>query len=365
MCASQLTDKEYHDRFMAILVDKKKNNTYKFALARFLLDYSISSNKSLKIRYSKIAKSFFKYYWLQECKSRLRQGPINQTPEVITIIRAEFADDVYPQSYKEIQKKYKKEIKCCIDKIVMNCFDDVIHRFHNSINVEPKNIFFDYFAIQYPESGNARIDKHGGILLNNDARSFFRKNYESLYKSVILEWIRFLERKNIGIPYLVQKIEGIEKGPRNQSAFLKKLKPFVDNCFYCNAPFNSKETPNVDHVIPYDYINDTDLWNLVLTCRECNCKKSGSLPPKKFISDLLTRNKSYIHMGKINEEMKKSLTKLSYEPYGLILSQEEQSKSKNGSEITLEQICEQRGIYWHYDNASKHGYQTSKKLVQN
>lgn len=69
---------DFLDLFMGIM-RASKNNTYKFALARFLLEYS-SKNTGISVRYEKIAEYFLRYYWDQECRSKLRQGPSNQTP---------------------------------------------------------------------------------------------------------------------------------------------------------------------------------------------------------------------------------------------------------------------------------------------
>ncbi len=318
---------EFLKTFIAILKDKKgKNNTYKFALARFLLEYSISDYESNQVPYPDIAKCFFKYYWLQECKSRLRQGPRNQPPRIISKIRKEFPDDAYPVKFDDMCKKNPDKIKNCIEEITKICRKDVIHRFQQ-IGGSEKKLFYDYFAIRYNDaSGNAKTDPKGGILLNKDALRFFRNNFSALYLSVILEWIRFLERRNSGIPNLVKKIEGMDKGPRDQNKFKKCLTPFEINCFYCGLDLKPGRKTHVDHVIPFDYIADTNLWNLVLACQGCNCEKLGSLPPKIYIDKLITRNAA--HKKKI-PKLEKSLDDLKYDD---------------------------RDIYRHYSNANEYGY---------
>ena len=72
------THSEFQNKFMSILKTPNKNNTYKFAQARFLLDYC-NRHTEPAVKYSVIARYFFKYYWLQECKARLRQGPKKST----------------------------------------------------------------------------------------------------------------------------------------------------------------------------------------------------------------------------------------------------------------------------------------------
>ncbi len=84
-----IDDEEFRYTFIGILSKRSKNNTYKFVLARFLLEHSHRCDKQ-RVKYSEIAKYFFKYCWLQECKSKLRHGPKNQILSVITEIHKEF-----------------------------------------------------------------------------------------------------------------------------------------------------------------------------------------------------------------------------------------------------------------------------------
>ena len=83
-------------------------------------------------------------------------------------------------------------------------------------------IFYDYLALEYHDSAdNKKIDPRGGIRLNPAAVSFLKENHVLLDMVVVLEWLRFLERLNIGTPKLTSKIDGRFIGARNQGAFKK------------------------------------------------------------------------------------------------------------------------------------------------
>lgn len=60
--------------FIHIISKGKKDNTYKFALAKFLLDYSLKLQdiEDTKIYYDEISEAFLKYYWFQECKYKIK-----------------------------------------------------------------------------------------------------------------------------------------------------------------------------------------------------------------------------------------------------------------------------------------------------
>ncbi|MCY4490536.1 MAG: HNH endonuclease [Thaumarchaeota archaeon] len=330
---AEYSDSEFRSRFIEILRDKMgKNNTYKFALARFLLEHSRDST-SVIVTYQNIADCFFKYYWLQECKSRLRQGPKNQNPKIITIIRKEFPNKTYPLKFDDMCIKYHEKVERCRKQIAAVCRKDVIHRFQ-SVNGLEEKMFYDYFAKHHHTSGNATTDPHGGILLNVNAMEFLKENFAPLYKSTILEWIRFIERRNLGVPNLVKKIEGIVDGPRNQAKYRNVLTPFEPDCFYCGYRLDSKKT-HVDHVLPFDYIADTNLWNLVLACQKCNCEKLGHLPPEYYIDKLINRN--HMHKNDIRG-LEKSLDTLNFDSHD---------------------------ISRHYSNAKDYGYVVLKKFPKN
>ena len=319
----------FRDSFIGAITSRgAKNNTYKFALARFLLDHCNGPDPSTKVRYEEIGRAFFKYYWLQECKSRLRQGPEKQTPRVISIIRKRFPEPIYPQSFAEISSEKPHEIAECVKEITKRCFNDVIPRFQKTSG-EERRIFYTYFAKSYHDAAdNRKVDPGGGILLNPAAISFLRENYVPLYKAVMLEWIRFLERIN-DVPNLVRKVEGSTPGIRNQAALRGPLEEIDSICFYCSKDLRgggtAKGKTHVDHVIPYDYIGDTEMWNAVLACSTCNCTKLDRLPQCHYVEKLIRRNREN---GASNRKLRDSLARL-----------------RSADDVR-----------WHYENAQRHGY---------
>ena len=111
-------DGDFRDAFTSIISRRgRKNNTYKFAWARFLLDHSHDSGRVLglyeragkaaepadapagQVTYAEIARYFFVYYWPLVCKTRLRQGPASQPPEVTQAIEGEFDRGPIPSRY--------------------------------------------------------------------------------------------------------------------------------------------------------------------------------------------------------------------------------------------------------------------------
>src|SRR5918997_1959142 len=93
----QITESDFLYYFNSIITKGKKGNTYKFALARFLLDYSyaldeahirnnIADNKLETIDLTIIAKAFLEYYWHQICKYKIKQNYNTEKPPLIVKI---------------------------------------------------------------------------------------------------------------------------------------------------------------------------------------------------------------------------------------------------------------------------------------
>ena len=320
-------DHEILGAFAGIVTEGHKNNTYKFALARFLLDHAARGGPE-QVRYKQIAEHFMRYYWVQECKFRLRQGPANQQPEIITIIREEFPEHAYPQTFAEIGRERPESVKRCVARITRVCFDDVVPRFQK-VGGRERRIFYKYIASECRGgSDNKKIDPGGGILVNREAMRVLRDNRAALHSTVTLEWAKFLEKRNPGMPNMVKKAECAMADSHDQQKFLGVLEPFFGSCFYCRGELARNKCMRVDHVIPYDYIGDTELCNLVLACQKCSCKKKGQLPPRPLFDKLLERNSNSRYLAEIPR---------------LGESVENMSVGRIGME-------------WHYANAKLRGY---------
>ena len=298
----ETTDEEFEQIFMHILDQGAKDNDYKIAFARFLLEYSQYKTET-HVEFSTIAEYYLKYYWPQVCNSKLRQSPqIVKKPEVIQIIENEFDKPYYPQTFDKIKQEEPVKIENCIKNIVKKCFEHVTYAFQNvkigDETIDKAPIFFEYKIRGYKkrhdrEKDTPLIDRDYGINLNPDVMSFFKLRNVSLNKAVTLEWARFLEEINVGVPKLIAKIE--DKIPsRNLTTERAALEPVEKNCFYCRIPLESVEN-DIEHVIPFAYVRENEMWNLTRACKQCNCKKLGSLPsPKeKWLGKLFERNKKY------------------------------------------------------------------------
>jgi len=181
------------EEFRKIVLKSRKNNSYKFALAKFLLDYSkqCSIVEDKKIDYKVIAKAFLEYYWKQVCEYNLMQVSINQnTPIVVTII----------QNYCNQTNIDRNEI---IREIANKCFKDVIPRFQYT-----NNTFYRHYHQLQHKSYKMPPDDMRYIYLFKESIELFRENYEELNVEVVEEWGRFLEKINGKLEFELFRILG-------------------------------------------------------------------------------------------------------------------------------------------------------------
>lgn len=295
-------------QFTKIIIKGRKDNTYKFALARFLLDYSnnleenyiknlIKSKQNEIIPYAKIAKAFLKYYWHQECKYKIRQNHIpSKPPAVIKIIRKVFGTTYIPKSFTDMKDDLISKAE---ELILENVFGNVKHKksivvpkFQNVLQgtkVKEFKVFYDY--------------DEDSIQVYPDAIQFFHDNYSLLHKLVILEWAKFLEKNN-NTPRLISRLESDEIRRNVLKNYLKIYKIFK-TCFYCDNTLKTGHI-HVDHFIPWSYIFEDKAWNLVLACDKCNLKKHDSLA-KGYLGKIIARNKT--NFEKISE-LKRSINEI-------------------------------------------------------
>jgi CRISPR/Cas system Type II protein with McrA/HNH and RuvC-like nuclease domain len=104
---------------------------------------------------------------------------------------------------------------------------------------------------------------------------------------------KFLESNNTipHINYILGKVETISKR-ESLSKYLEILTRYDnESCFYCGKAIkNEKRNIHVDHFIPWSFIQNDNLWNLVIACQKYNIQKSDKIANEQYLDHLLIRN---------------------------------------------------------------------------
>ena len=118
--------------FFAIINRGKKNNTYKFVLARAILKFvekeekeikkNIDANINTSITYSELADHFLEFYWYQQ-KSKIPQN-YNTTspPNAVDILEELFEKHPQPENFNMAKEKIPKVIADYKEKILKKVF---------------------------------------------------------------------------------------------------------------------------------------------------------------------------------------------------------------------------------------------------
>lgn len=295
------TDRTMRKWFMLIISKSKKDNTYKFALGKTLLDYckaNAPDGTAHDISYDYLAGEFLKHYWYQRFKFRMKQDlHVKKQPRVITILEKVFGDKP-PARYSDIPES---QLKSARKQILNNVF---------GTNVSKKGYVIRKF--QETRSGNTNLfydnnEDRQTITLHPKAHSFFTRNNHILNRALLGEWVLYLEKANHGLPLLASKIMAKRIRPGSLTQYRDRFYKKTDLCFYCGNSFGKPEM-HVDHFIPFSYIYDNSEWNLVLSCAKCNLSKSDALPRKNpYLRELVERNAEY---EESIPQMKKALKRL-------------------------------------------------------
>lgn len=293
--------------FMLILKVGAKDSTYKFALARALLELCNERDPDARgpyvIKYEKLAERFLRYYWRQECVFHIRQHYHgDREAAVISAISKKWGSKTVRDDFDRLDKDDVREVTGRIERKVFGS-----ERSKKSL-VVPK--FQKVKCGRYAEEVTmfyTRDAKKRQITVRAAACDFFRRNYDILRNTVALEWARYLEGANGGLPGLIAKIESVQSTPPRNPTRIRKAKNALltprSRCFYCYCKLDRKNV-ELDHVIPWSFIFDDQLWNLVPACGACNARKSNFLPDPRTYKDLVARNEKCAgRNGRLSESL--------------------------------------------------------------
>jgi 5-methylcytosine-specific restriction endonuclease McrA len=258
-----------------LLARASMSASYKPALLKALVRI-VRAHNELQVSLETIGHEFAKMYWNQTVVFRLRQAAsLTKTAEVIKPID-EAAKAFGVRYFGDLPDEAKSTLRKRMARILTI---NVLEAFHTSKPASMPRLY----------EWNKGSDV---ILLNQEAYTLLQHNGMALEAIANYFWADFLEAINRLTPRIVQKVkrDGIEHR-RSLTRFLNILMDFGDmECFYCRDHLGGASPPTVDHVIPWSFLVDDPLWDLVLACSHCNGSKSDTLPNEIFIDKLLRRN---------------------------------------------------------------------------
>ena len=273
------------------------SSTYKPALlAAIVRTVSSGQEPSDRIALDDLAAQYLEMYWSQVVVFRLRHSPRDSAqPEIVQRITSTSAR-LGIRRLADLPKGDRQSLVGSIGRVLPV---NVLSAFHRSRPIGSPKLFAW-------EKGWRHIELEPG------ARAFIEANSTSLRLVANYYWARFLSRLNAA-PYLIDKLERPVPARSSLAKYARALSVLGEHsCFYCGkGPLEGRDL-HVDHFIPWTFVFEDRLWNLVVSCTDCNVRKSDRLPDQSSLDRLVALNRmrkaspaptSLLHSGKSETDL--------------------------------------------------------------
>lgn len=273
------SDDELWSAFAYVFSSKSRNDSsYKYGFLKAIIDNLYNVDADLKLSFDQLFSKFGEIYWNLILKYGLRQKAVtNDNRETYLEQVLHTAVQKYqilkPIPYESLTSEMMLDIS---HQVKMKCKKYVVGALYEDTN----RLFYSFSK------------KEEWIQINPVIYEFACKHKVVIEKLNYYEWARFLEKVNeetIAVK-LLGKID--ESTKRNNLTMYRRIlyEEFESKtCFYCGKQL-SPDKIDVDHFIPWSFIKDDKLWNLVLACPTCNRKKNDRLPAGDYLAALINRN---------------------------------------------------------------------------
>jgi len=296
--------------FNRFFLSRTLASTYKPTFLKCLLDlgdYKKDEDKnwikdkgnSLEVDLNFIAVRFIRLYWPLLFKFKIKQEATAQPIAVYRLLNEHvhlFGENKSQPSKKQLSEDKFDEFRLKI--IREGIKPQVLRRLLNDCKI-------------YEIGKNSN-----SITIQKNIVQFMKDNKKILEAALNHTIAEYLEKINQS-PNISVKLE--EKQPRTvlkNEDFSEIRKMQNDRCFYCNEP-NSEFAQ--EHFIPWNYIFDTQSFNIVAACKGCNSSKSDNLPKHDYLEQILQRNRKLkkISYGYSDESFKNLYNACKIEYHGI------------------------------------------------
>ena len=256
-----------------------KTTSYKYGLLKTILD-NLYNCDNYRLSFDELLNTFSKIYWNIVVKYNLpqkqmsSQGNLSSIEILIQSIMDEFPEcksTDFDSLKSDIKSNYVKRTRRIIKK-------DVIGALYSDLNCK---IY-----------GFSKEDNY--IYFNKESFEFLSNNKMIIEKLNYYSWImwteKILDKKESGINNVALKLDLSTK--RKSLQEFKKIIFAESNdykCFYCESKI-SPTNCHIDHFIPWSFVKNDKIWNLVPTCSKCNLRKNDKIPNKKYLDKIILRN---------------------------------------------------------------------------
>lgn len=215
-----------------------------------------------------IAARFLRYYWPLLFKFKLKQEA-TRTPIVVYRILKEYEKEI---GVKSIPSKKllcsEKFVELRQKTIKEGIKPQVLHKLLNDCKI--------YTVIDSNK-----------IVIKKDIVDFMKDNKRVLESALNHMIAEYLEKCNSSPNISTKLEEKISRTTLKKDEFTNIISMQNSCCFYCG---NKDKSFAQEHFIPWNFIFDTQNFNIIASCQACNSSKNDNLADSKYLEKLLDRN---------------------------------------------------------------------------
>lgn len=142
------------------------------------------------------------------------------------------------------------------------------------------------------------------IIIKKEIVDFMKDNKKILEAALNHMISKYLENCNASPNISTKLEEKISRKSLSTKEFGKIISLRESRCFYCNCKFDSFEQ---EHFLPWNFLFQTENFNIVPACETCNGSKKDKLPHRRYLKLIVERNEKLdnISMGYSKEFLEK------------------------------------------------------------
>lgn len=211
-------------------------------------------------------------------------------------------------------------------------------------------------CIPYQITNGAGLKKR--VVINEEWQIFFMDNFVTISGWIEVKKVRYLQGRNPGVPGIIYKLVP-ENNKQRKLRYVRNLwntiietKPVYD--IYSEKLLGLNDF-DIDHFVPWSFVANDELWNLLPMDSSLNSSKSNNLPQWKYF-ELFAKNQYMMYeSAKSSEKIMDKFKKCQRDNLVMQWSMEELYIAENDREAFIKVLEEK--LHPVYDSARIQGYE--------
>jgi 5-methylcytosine-specific restriction endonuclease McrA len=283
--------------FNRFFKSKSLASTYKPTLAKCLLDLAdykpdegsqwVQKNgDTYTVDLHFVAARFLRYYHPLRFKFKLKQEATKKRIAIYNILE-EHQEELGTKSTPSKKLMCSEKFKEMREKTIINgaIKQQVLPKLRKDCNIYT-------------------IDKGSkSIKVKKEIVDFMRDNKKLLEAALNHMIAEYLEKCNSSPNISTKLEEKIARTTLKKDKFQKIIDMQSSCCFYCG---NKGDSFAQEHFLPWNFLFQTENYNIIAACQACNSSKNDRLPHGKYLEKIILRNKKLedLPMGYSEEFMR-------------------------------------------------------------